>query len=315
MTAKYAMVFPGQGSQYVGMLDALAGSSPVIRETFQEASDRLGFDLWQMTQESEEHLNRTENTQPALLSASVALWRLWQAGGNSAPSAFAGHSLGEYSALVCAGALDFGDAVRLVASRGRFMQDAVAPGEGSMAAVLGLDDDRITAICNDISAETVVAPANFNAPGQVVIAGHAEAVDKAVTSAKSAGAKRVVKLPVSVPSHCALMRPAAKQLAELLENINIRTPVIPVIHNVDARTRQDPKEILQALIEQLYEPVQWTRCVRALTADGVSHLLECGPGKVLGGLCKRIDRNLLCQPMSEPGDIDKARAAVEEEKS
>lgn len=315
MTAKYAMVFPGQGSQSVGMLDALAGSSPVIRETFEEASDRLGFDLWQMTQESEEHLNRTENTQPALLSASVALWRLWQASGNSAPSAFAGHSLGEYSALVCAGALDFGDAVRLVASRGRFMQDAVAPGEGSMAAVLGLDDDRITAICKELSADTVVAPANFNAPGQVVIAGHTGAVDKAVAAAKSAGAKRVVKLPVSVPSHCTLMRPAAKKLAELLENINIRAPVIPVIHNVDARTRQDPKEILQALIEQLYEPVQWTRCVRALTADGVSHLLECGPGKVLGGLCKRIDRNLLCQPMSEPGDIDMARAAVEEDKS
>jgi len=315
MTTKYAMVFPGQGSQSVGMLGALAESGPIIRETFQEASDRLGFDLWQMTQECEEDLNRTENTQPALLSASVALWRLWQAGGNSAPSAFAGHSLGEYSALVCAGAVDFGDAVRLVASRGRFMQDAVAPDEGSMAAVLGLDDDRITEICNDISAETVAAPANFNAPGQVVIAGHAEAVDKAVAAAKSAGAKRVVKLPVSVPSHCALMQPAAKKLAELLENINIRTPVIPVIHNVDARTRQDPKEILQALVEQLYQPVQWTRCVRALTADGVSHLLECGPGKVLGGLCKRIDRNLLCQPMSEPGDIDMARAAVEEEKS
>ena len=314
MTAPYAMVFPGQGSQSVGMLGALVESSPVIRKTFQEASDHLGFDLWQMTQESEEHLNRTENTQPALLCASVALWRLWQTGGNTAPSAMAGHSLGEYSALVCAGALDFGDAVRLVASRGRFMQDAVAPGEGSMAAILGLDEDRITAICNEISADTVVAPANFNAPGQVVIAGHTGAVDKAVAAAKSAGAKRVVVLAVSVPSHCILMRPAADQLAELLDNVTIHSPDIPVIHNVDARPRQDAKAIREALVEQLYEPVQWTRCVQALTADGVSRVLECGPGKVLGGLCKRIDRHLSCHPMSEPGDIDKARTAVEEEK-
>lgn len=312
MTARYATIFPGQGSQSAGMLAGLADTEPVIRETFQQASDRLGFDLWQLTQSSEEELNRTENTQPALLAASVALWRLWQSRTESRPEALAGHSLGEYSALVCAGALDYADAVELVANRGRFMQAAVAPGEGSMAAVLGLDDDKLVSVCEDITTVTLVSAANFNAPGQVVIAGHKTAVETAVSAAKAAGAKRAVVLPVSVPSHCALMKPAADRLAELLQAVDIQSPAIPVIHNVDAEAHVEPDAIRQALIDQLHQPVQWTQCVNALTADGIQHLLECGPGKVLTGLCKRINRQLECFPLGEPGDMDNALASLEE---
>ncbi len=300
MTDTFAVVFPGQGSQSVGMLGDLAGRYPQIQQTYDEASATLGYDLWQVVQLGPEaDLNSTRTTQPALLAGSVAIWRVMQAELDASPAVLAGHSLGEYSALVCAGALGFSDAISLVEKRGTYMQAAVAPGEGSMAAILGLDDDDVVQICADISGDLIVSAANFNSPGQVVIAGNRPAVEAAVEAAKSAGARRPVILPVSVPSHCALMRPAAERLQQDLEGLEIRPPAIPVLHNVDAESRTDAAAIRTALVEQLYAPVQWTRCVRAMSAYQVKNVFECGPGKVLSGLIRRIDRELGCLSSSE----------------
>jgi [acyl-carrier-protein] S-malonyltransferase len=291
--SNFSLVFPGQGSQSVGMLGALAESYPQVQETYAEASQVLGYDLWQLVQSGPaEALNQTAKTQPAMLAAGIAVWRVWQAEGGPAPRMMAGHSLGEYSALVCAGALAFSDAVALVADRGRFMQDAVPAGSGAMAAILGLDDERVRAVCADAAQGEVVEAVNFNAPGQVVIAGAKPAVDRACELAKGAGAKRAMPLPVSAPSHCALMRPAAERLGERLAGIPIASPTIPVLHNVNVETTTDPETIRELLAAQLYSPVRWVETVRAMGAAGVELLLEIGPGKVLAGLTKRIDKQL-----------------------
>lgn len=300
----YSFVFPGQGSQSVAMLAELYDQEPLVVKTFAEASSLLGYDLWQVVKNGpDETLNRTEITQPAILVASVACYRLWIDKGFDAPIVMSGHSLGEYSALVCAGALSFDDAVTLVRDRGRFMQDAVAPGEGAMAAILGLDDTAVIDLCNDAAGDEVLSAANFNSPGQVVIAGHIDAVNRAVELAKERGAKRAVSLPVSVPSHCQLMKPAAEQLAASLAEITIHTPQIPVIHNVDGLGREEPQAIRQALVEQLYASVKWVDCVKQIKTYGVDHIFECGPGKVLSGLIKRIDRSIVCSSLNSPDDF------------
>jgi [acyl-carrier-protein] S-malonyltransferase len=291
MSQSLALVFPGQGSQQLGMLGDLAAEHSIIEQTFNEASDALGFDLWKMVQEGPEaDLNSTENTQPALLAASVALWRLWQQQGGATPATVAGHSLGEYSALVCAGAIDFADGVKLVQLRGQLMQAAVPAGTGAMAAILGLADAEVVAACEAAAQGDVVSAVNFNCPGQVVIAGQKEAVARGVEACKEAGAKRAVELPVSVPSHCALMRPAAEKLGEALNAIDVRMPVISLVHNVNAATAQDATELRDLLVRQLYSPVRWTESVQAMQAMGVDTLIECGPGKVLSGLNKKVDR-------------------------
>ena len=300
----YSFVFPGQGSQSVAMLAELYDQEPLVVKTFAEASSLLGYDLWQVVKNGpDETLNRTEITQPAILVASVACYRLWIDKGFDAPIVMSGHSLGEYSALVCAGALSFDDAVTLVRDRGRFMQDAVAPGEGAMAAILGLDDTAVIDLCNDAAGDEVLSAANFNSPGQVVIAGHIDAVNRAVELAKERGAKRAVSLPVSVPSHCQLMKPAAEQLAASLAEITIHAPQIPVIHNVDGLDREEPQAIRQALVEQLYASVKWVDCVKQIKTYGVDHIFECGPGKVLSGLIKRIDRSIVCSSLNSPDDF------------
>ncbi|MGB0713913.1 MAG: ACP S-malonyltransferase [Gammaproteobacteria bacterium] len=309
---KTAIIFPGQGSQSMGMLGELAQEHPGVEQTFSEASDALGFDLWTLVQSGPEaELNATANTQPALLAAGVAVWRVWQHQGGAEPAYMAGHSLGEYTALVCAGALGFEDAIRLVADRGRFMQEAVPPGEGAMAAVLGLSDDQVRTVCAEATGDgdEVVSAANFNSPGQVVIAGSAVAVDSAIGLAKAAGAKRAVKLSVSVPSHCALMRPAAQRLEERLADIEVCAPAIPVIHNVDLESHRNPDDIRTALVAQLYESVQWSGTVRLLGTHGVAKLIEAGPGKVLSGLTRRIDRGLTGLPVYDPGTLAAALAA------
>ena len=291
--SKFAIVFPGQGSQSVGMLGALAEAFPIVVETFKEASDALGYDLWHLTCNGPaEELNQTAKTQPAMLAAGVAVWRVWQLQGGAAPKLMAGHSLGEYSALVCAGALGFEDAVKLVAERGRFMQEAVPQGTGGMAAILGLDDDKVREVCAEAAKGEVVEAVNFNSPGQVVIAGGKAAVDRACDLAKTAGAKRALPLPVSVPSHCALMKPAAERLSERLAGISLKAPAIPVLHNVNVETADSADAIGQLLAAQLYSPVRWVETVEKMAAEGVGLLLEAGPGKVLAGLTKRIDRNL-----------------------
>ncbi|WP_074012727.1 ACP S-malonyltransferase [Candidatus Sodalis sp. SoCistrobi] len=305
----FAMVFPGQGSQTVGMLAELAVDHAVVEATFAEASAVLGYDLWQRVQQGPaEELNKTWVTQPALLTASVALWRVWQQQGGPAPALLAGHSLGEYSALVCAGSLDFAAAVALVALRGKLMQDAVPAGTGAMSAIIGLDNDAIAAACERAAQGQVVSPVNFNSPGQVVIAGHKEAVERAGLACKEAGAKRALPLPVSVPSHCALMKPAAEKLAQALEAVTFAAPQIPVINNVDVRAEQSPAAIRQALVRQLYSPVRWTETVEYLAAQGVEVLLEVGPGKVLTGLTKRIDGNLSGAAVNDPASL---AAAIE----
>ncbi|MFN2349794.1 MAG: ACP S-malonyltransferase [Thioalkalivibrio sp.] len=309
----FACVFPGQGSQSLGMLSALADAHPQIRDCFQDASDTLGFDLWSLVQNGpEEELNRTEHTQPAMLAAGVAVWRVWQAAGGAAPGVMAGHSLGEYTALVCAGALSFTDAVALVAERGRLMQGAVAPGEGAMAAILGLDDAQVIDVCARAAQGGVVEAVNFNSPGQVVIAGESAAVDRAVALAGEEGAKRSVKLPVSVPSHCQLMERAAAQLAERLAGIAIQAPVIPVIHNVDAASHDSPDDIRSLLAAQLHHPVRWVQSVQKMAADGVGSVLELGPGKVLTGLNKRIDKSLRLACVQDPQSLEQALALVAE---
>lgn len=284
---KFAFVFPGQGSQSVGMM-ATYGDVPVIQQTLSEASDALGFDLAAMLLNGPaEVLNQTVNTQPAMLAAGVAVWRLWQAQGGRSPDYMAGHSLGEYTALVCAGALDFVDAIRLVRLRAEAMQTAVPEGVGGMAAILGLDDAAVVALCAEAAQGEVLEAVNFNSPGQVVIAGHKVAVDRACLLAKEKGAKRALPLPVSVPSHCALMRPAAEKLRIAMAAIEVREPHIPVIHNADVAAHSDPAVIRDALVRQLYSPVRWVESMHFLAAQGVTLIAECGPGKVLAGLNKR----------------------------
>lgn len=310
MSTQFAFVFPGQGSQKVGMLSDLLDQA-AVRDTFLEASEALGQDLLLLTQEGPEaELNKTELTQPALLTASVAIWRRWLAAGGAQPSALAGHSLGEYSALVCAGALELADAVRLVNKRGQFMQSAVPAGVGAMAAIIGLDDAAVKAACIDAAQSEVVEPVNFNSPGQVVIAGNAQAVERAMIACKTAGAKRALPLPVSVPSHCALMQPAADQLAVELDAICVKTPVLPVYQNVSAALVSDPDLIRKNLVAQLYSPVRWVESVQAMAAAGVTATYECGPGKVLSGLNKRIDRGLATGTLDNAASLDSLLSAL-----
>jgi len=302
-----AIVFPGQGSQSIGMLSELAASYPLVNETFAQASDVLGYDLWKLSQDGpEDELNRTDRTQPAMLAAGVAVWRVWQQENGMLPGVMAGHSLGEYSALVCAGAMEFADAVSLVEERGRCMQSAVPAGVGAMAAILGLDDEAVADVCNRAAESEVVSPVNFNSPGQVVIAGNADAVQRAIGLAKEAGAKRALPLAVSVPSHCSLMQPAAEQFAERLAQTSISTPSIPVIQNVDAVRHDQPDAIRENLEKQLYRPVQWVLSVQNMGEQGVTRIVEAGPGKVLAGLCKRIDKSLLAMPVYDPDTLAKA---------
>lgn len=288
----FAFVFPGQGSQSIGMLSALASAEPVVQETFAEASAALGYDLWKLCQEGpEDQLGQTERTQPAMLAAGVATWRVWRKHGGALPSAMAGHSLGEYSALVAAGALDFGTAVALVQFRGQAMQAAVPAGQGAMAAILGADDEDVDTACREAAQGEVVQPANFNSPGQAVIAGNAAAVDRAIELLKARGAKRAIKLPVSVPSHSALMAPAAEKLALRLQDTPIEAPLVRDIYTVDVRKHGDAGSIRKALAEQLVKPVRWTQTIQAIVAGGARVIVECGPGRVLTGLNRRIDKN------------------------
>lgn len=306
-----AFVFPGQGSQSVGMLNELAVAYPQVRQTFDEASLALGLDLWQLASAGpEDQINQTEITQPAMLAAGVAVWRVWRAVGGPLPVFMAGHSLGEYSALCCAEAIAFRDAVRLVADRGRFMQAAVPAGQGGMAAILGLEDDQVRAVCVQAAHGEVLAAVNFNSPGQVVIAGSATAVARGVDAAKAAGAKRAVILPVSVPSHCALMQPAAEHLAERLAGVPIQAPIVPVLHNCHVQAESDPEAIRAALVRQLVSPVRWVETIREMAVQGVDKLVECGPGKVLVGLNKRIARDTQTLPIYDPASLDAARAAL-----
>ena len=303
-------IFPGQGSQSIGMLSELADAYAIVVKTFAQASDVLGYDLWKLVSlGSDEDLNSTERTQPALLAASVSVWRVLQTkeAHDLAPSVLAGHSLGEYTALVCANALDFTDAISLVADRGRYMQEAVPAGEGAMAAILGLNDDVVATICESVSEGEIVSCANYNSPGQTVIAGQHSAVQRAIDELKAAGAKRALMLAVSVPSHCALMKPAAEALRNRLESININTPTIPVVHNVDAKMRTESSEIRQALIDQLFQPVQWVNVMKTV-AENSDRVIECGPGKILTGLSKRIDRKLDCYPVFDPTSLEKVFA-------
>lgn len=307
MTQSLALVFPGQGSQHLGMLRELAERYSVVRTTFEEASDALGYDLWHVAQEGpEEALNATACTQPALLTSSVAIWRVWQELEGPRPLIMAGHSLGEYSAMVCAGALSFAEGVRLVRLRGEAMQAAVPAGQGAMAAVLGLDNDAVERACRDAAQGEVVAAVNYNAPGQVVIAGQASAVERAVALCQEAGAKRALPLPVSVPSHCALMKPAAERLAEAMANIDFKTPRYTVVQNVDAQAHADVETLRTRLIEQLYQPVRWTACVEAMVEQGAELFIECGPGKVLTGLSKRIARGAKGLAVNDPDSLTAA---------
>lgn len=308
-SASLAFVFPGQGSQSVGMLAELAAVHPDVRATFDEASEGAGIDLWELSQNGpEERLNSTENTQPALLAASVAVWRVWVKQGGARPAYLSGHSLGEYSALVAAGAISLKDAAGLVAERGRLMQAAVPAGVGAMAAILGGDDAQIAQVCEEVAQGQVVAPANFNSPGQLVIAGHAEAVDRALARLAELGVKKAIRLAVSVPSHCMLMRDAADRLGEKMAAIEWSMPSIPVIQNADARVHASVEDIRGALMRQLYLPVRWTECVQALAANGITQALECGPGKVLAGLVKRIDKSIEARAIGTPAELDAALA-------
>ena len=303
--SKFAIVFPGQGSQAVGMLADLAEQYAVVKQTFAEASEVLGYDLWALVQDGPvEDLNQTFRTQPALLAASVAIWRVWQQLGLEQPAVLAGHSLGEYSALVCAGVIDFKQAIKLVELRGQLMQQAVPAGTGAMYAIIGLEDEAIAKACADAAQGEVVSPVNFNSPGQVVIAGQKDAVERAGVLCKEAGAKRALPLPVSVPSHCALMKPAADELAKTLSELEFNAPQIPVINNVDVVAETDPVKIKDALIRQLYSPVRWTECVEQMSAQGVEKLIEMGPGKVLTGLTKRIVKTLEGVAVNDVASLD-----------
>jgi [acyl-carrier-protein] S-malonyltransferase len=307
----FAAVFPGQGSQSVGMLGALAPAHPEVQETFAEASQTLGYDLWALVQRGpEERLNATQQTQPALLAAGVAAWRAWKAAGGPDPSTMAGHSLGEYTALVCAGAMDFKSAVKLVEFRGQAMQEAVPAGQGAMAAIIGLDDDSVRAACAEAAQGQVVEAVNFNAPGQVVIAGHAAAVERAGEACKARGAKRALPLPVSAPSHCALMIPAAERLAQRLAALQIVRPRIAVIHNVDVNPHADADGIRAALKAQLHSPVRWVETVQKLAHEGGMKQLEFGPGRVLAGLARRIDKTVETHSVYDPETLNAALTAV-----
>lgn len=308
-----AFVFPGQGSQSVGMLSQLATEFPHVQATFSEASDVLSYDLWQLvTDGSAESLNQTERTQPAMLAAGVAVWRSWLSVTDTMPSFLAGHSLGEYTALVASGAMAFSDAVKLVEQRGLFMQQAVPIGTGAMAAILGLDDESVRTICSKAGANGIVEAVNYNSPGQIVIAGESLAINIAIALAKEQGAKRALLLPVSVPSHCALMKPAAAQLAVALAKISILPPTIPVIHNVSVTSENDSDNIKRLLTEQLYSPVRWVETVQSFARQGVDTLVEFGPGKVLAGLTKRIDKSLVGLPVFDQASMDKAIQTIGE---
>lgn len=307
---KLSFIFPGQGSQSVGMMQGF-DSLPMVRDTFIEASDVLSQDIWQMvTAGTPEQLGLTVNTQPVMLAAGVASYRAWLGQHGQPPGIMAGHSLGEYSALVAAGALLFADALPLVRLRAEAMQDAVAEGVGAMAAILGLDDDVVRVVCAEAAQGEVLEPVNFNSPGQVVIAGNKAAVERGMILAREKGAKRALLLPVSVPSHCALMRPAAEQLAAYLESVTINPPQIPVLHNADVMAYSDPAQIRSALARQLYSPVRWVETVRAMAAQGVTHTVECGPGKVLAGLNKRIDNNIQAYALTSADAIDEIKSEL-----
>lgn len=304
-----AFVFPGQGSQSIGMLADLATAHPVVTETFEQASAALGYDLWQVIQEGPlEKLNQTEITQPAMLAAGVATWRAWQSTSDVRPTIMAGHSLGEYTALVCADVIAFEDAIKLVAERGRLMQEAVPAGEGAMAAILGLSDEQVISVCDRASEGEVVAAVNFNSPGQVVIAGVKAAVERAVALATEEKARRALLLPVSVPSHCSLMTPAAEKLTLQMASITFNAPAIPIVNNVDVKLESDPDAIRDALARQLYMPVRWVECVELMAVQGVDSLIECGPGKVLAGLTKRINKSLSAQAVFDAASLEKALA-------
>lgn len=293
MSEDIGFVFPGQGSQAVGMLGDLADAFALVRETFDAAGQAIGLDLWSLSQEGPaEELGRTAITQPALLAASVACYRAWEAAGGEPPVVLAGHSVGEYCALVCGGAVDFEEAAVLLQHRGTLMQAAVPEGQGAMAAILGLEDEQVIELCGRGSQGRVVSAANFNAPGQVVVAGHADAVDAAIERAKEQGARRAMLLAVSVPSHCSLMRGAADEFMQALDELEIRQPEIPVVHNVSADVAESPDHIRQLLSAQLYSPVRWQDCIGTMKNRGATRLIECGPGKVLTGLMRRIDREL-----------------------
>lgn len=303
----YAFVFPGQGSQTVGMLADLARDYPRVKQTFAEATEILRYDLWKLAEQGpEQELNQTERTQPALLTAGVAVWRCWNEAGGDAPAVMAGHSLGEYTALVCAGVIEFGDAVALVAERGRVMQAAVPEGGGLMAAILGLEDAQVERLCAEAAEGRVVSVANYNSPGQAVIAGARAAVERAVELAQEMGAKRALPLSVSVPSHCALMREAAAGFAETLDGIEFRDGSVPVIQNTDAEARTDAAGIKAQLVGQLHQPVQWVECVNRIRARGIDSIIESGPGKVLAGLIRRIDRDIRVQSINDTETLQQA---------
>lgn len=311
MSASLAFVFPGQGSQSLGMLAEQGGQQKLVLDTFAEASEALGYDLWALTQQGpEEQLNQTDKTQPAILTASIALWRLWLAEGGARPAYVAGHSLGEYSALVAAGSLAFTDAVKLVERRGQLMQQAVPAGQGGMAAILGLEDADVLAACADAAQGEVVSAVNFNAPGQVVIAGAAAAVERAIEACKARGAKRAMPLPVSVPSHCALMKPAAERFAESIEALAWQAPQIPLVQNVSAAVAADLDVLKRDLLAQLYSPVRWVESMVCLSERGVTDLVECGPGKVLSGLNKRCVKGVNTHNLDTPDAFAAARAAL-----
>lgn len=308
MKAELALVFPGQGSQSVGMFAEMAAQFPVVAQVFDQASEVLGFDLWALCRDGpEQRLNQTENTQPALLTAGYAAWCAWRERGGAVPRLAAGHSLGEYTALTCAGALDFDDAVRLTAARGRIMQAAAPAGAGAMAALVGLDDEAVMRVCAEAAQGQTVAAANFNCPGQVVIAGDAAAVERAMELARKAGAKRATALAVSAPSHCPLMTAAAAELRRRIDETPIAAPEIPVMQNVDAQVRNDPEEIKEALVEQLYRPVLWSRSIAAMRRDhNIGKIVECGPGRVLRGLIRRTEKDIACAGASDPASLDAA---------
>lgn len=312
MNTKYATVFPGQGSQSVGMLSSLAENFPEVKQTFKAASAVLNYDLWELIQKGpEEVLNQTEKTQPALLAAGVAVWRIWQTKKNNLPTYLAGHSLGEYTALVCADALDFQTAIKLVAARGKYMQEAVPAGKGAMAAIVGLENEQVAKLCHETGR--IVSPANYNSIGQVVIAGEVEAVNHVINEAKNANAKMAKLLPVSVPSHCALMKPAAEKLAIDLKDITINTPQIPVINNVDVTVYTNPDEIRSALIKQLYLPVRWVETIQFLEKHEIKTILEMGPGKVLCGLIKRISENIQTVAINNLEGLQQAEQMLQKE--
>lgn len=302
-----AFVFPGQGSQSIGMLSKLAESFPEVNQIFSNASEVLGKDLWSLVSNGPaEELNQTYNTQPAMLASGVSVWQVWCKKTSVRPGWMAGHSLGEYTALVCSGALSFTDAIALVAERGRLMQEAVPEGTGAMAAILGLEDSQVASVCANAAENEVVSPVNFNAPGQVVIAGNISAVERAMAAAKDLGAKRAVKLPVSVPSHCSLMKPAAEKLDVEMERIHFGQPDLNLVHNVDVETHSEQEQIRTALKEQLYQPVRWVDTIKFMHEQGVANFVECGPGKVLMGLNKRIVKTADHLTVFDPDTLEKA---------